>query len=244
MIPIVTNMRCDQMVLELYKAPVDPRTGNKAVYGASWIADRKSMIGQRNEDWVRRELEWFLSGSNSLHDMTPPVPQAFQACADPEGYVNSAYGHILFNQSASDDNRSLYDHALDAFFNEGLHTRHSVVIMSDRDIHAMATEGGKNDFICTNALNFMVDTDNRLHILAQMRSMDAVWGYRADYSMWDYLRYLMVKDLSAVYPEVRPGEVVFQVANLHVYPRHLEMLENEAHSIMEADMRKIWKDGK
>lgn len=227
----------DDMVLALHRAPVDPRTGNKVVYNACWIADSDSMIGERNEDWVRRELDWFNSASNSLEDMEPPVPALFEACAGDDGRVNSAYGYILFSENPEvlgledlpiNKVPSLYDRALNALFREGAATRHAVVIISDRDIHAMSIDKGRNDFICTNALNFMIDHHNRLHIIAQMRSMDAVFGYRADYSMWDDLMKRMLKDINekmaAYWGEVKRGDITFQVANLHVYPRHHEML--------------------
>ena len=239
----------DDMVLALNDAPVDPRTGNKVVYSASWVATNNSMMGKVNEDWVRRELAWFNSGSDKLEDMEGPVPKLFQACAgsDPEQRVNSAYGHILFDSRATS---SLYARILNTLIYEGLETRHAVAIISDRDVHKMAKLHGRNDFICTNALNIMVDADNHLHIIAQMRSMDAVFGYRADYSMWDSLMERLLSDLEGLrlagltsqYPVTR-GDITFQVANLHVYPRHLELLETTAdiiHDKFEAEARRIW----
>lgn len=235
------HMNSDDMVLALVKAPVDPRTGNKVLYSQSWIADRDSMIGTVNEDWVRRELAWFRSGSNRLDDMEAPVPALFKACAGVDGTVNSAYGHILF--APQPGKPSLYRRIVNALTQEGLGTRHAVAIISDRDIHYIARENGKNDFICTNALNIMVDADNRLHIVAQMRSMDAVFGYRADYSMWDDLMGLLLRDLA--FYDVQRGDITFQVANLHVYPRHFQLLEDWASVVadrMDREARRVWRD--
>lgn len=234
------------MALALADAPIDHRTGNKVIYNASWRATNNSMIGERNEDWVRRELDWFALGSDLLADMEPLVPQAFQACAGHDGRVNSAYGHILFDDSSAP---SLYTRALNTFFEEGLMTRHSVAVITDRDVHNLATYNGRNDFICTNVLNFMVDHKNRLHIIAQMRSMDAVWGYRADYSMWDYVMDKMVADMNSemikYWGEITRGDISFQVANLHVYPRHFDLLDRWAHKIyddQERRMRRQWME--
>lgn len=243
------NLSCDDIVLALQAAPVDPRTGNKVLYGASWTADRNSMIGQRNEDWVRRELDWFASGSNNLADMEEPVPALFKACADEDGVVNSAYGHILYSKTNNPDlplsteRQSLYEQAISALLTEGEASRHATIIVSDRDIHRISTANGRNDFICTNALNLMIDADDRLHIFAQMRSMDAVFGYRADYSMWDYLMKQAMNDLLLGGIIVNRGDIVFQVANLHVYPRHLELLAKEADIVsdrMDREARRIW----
>lgn len=233
----------DDVVLALQAAPVDPRTGNKVLYSADWLADQPSMIGKRNEDWVRREIDWFLSGSDYLVDMEPPVPALFQACAGTDGRVNSAYGYVLFSTGENRPGKdSLYDRVVNAFLTEGLETRHSVAIISDRDIHVLASYMGRKDFICTNALNFMIDADNRLHIIAQMRSMDAVFGYRADYSMWDELMKMLIEDLQKQGYPVDRGNITFQVANLHVYPRHFQLLEETAADIDDRLDRRIWRE--
>lgn len=227
----------DDVVLALAAAPVDPRTGNRVLYSVDWLADQDSMIGEINKDWVRRELAWFNSGSDRLKDMEGPVPALFVACAgdDPQGRVNSAYGHILFGHDDPFEpvRVGLFDAAVRAFEMEGKSTRHSVAIISDRQVHRLARLNGRNDFICTNALNFMIDAEDRLHIMAQMRSMDAVFGYRADYSMWDNLMEHMLGYLSMSFPELKRGDITFQVANLHVYPRHFRLLKETADLIRE-----------
>lgn len=238
----------DDVVLALAEAPIDPRTGNRVLYSVDWFADQDSMIGKVNEDWVRRELAWFNSGSNSLELMEGPVPALFKACAGWDGKVNSAYGHILFGESEElPQPPTLYRRVVETLINEGLETRHAVAIITDRDIHELAHKNGRNDFICTNALNIMVDTENRLHIIAQMRSMDAVFGYRADYSMWDDLMKRLVIDLNNYadafnsFGTVYRGDITFQVANLHVYPRHFELLAATAFDTDERIQRRVWQ---
>jgi hypothetical protein len=236
----------DDVVMALADAPVDERTGNKVLYSVDWLADKPSMIGEVNPDWVRRELNWFSSGSDSLADLEGPVPKLFQACAGTDGKVNSAYGHILFGKGAFlPPVSSLYDVVLETFTDEGLDTRHAVAIISDRDVRYISRYNDRHDFICTNALNFMVDSRNRLNIIAQMRSMDAVFGYRADYSMWDYLMNKLVRDLndsdSYQLANITRGDITFQVANLHVYPRHHQLLADTAADIDERLQRRVWR---
>lgn len=232
----------DDVVLALEAAPVDPRTGNKVLYSVDWIADQDSMIGKVNADWVRRELDWFYSGSDRLVDMEGPVPALFQACAGVDGKVNSAYGYILFGEGDRlPKPPTLFYRVVDTFLREGKGTRHAVAIISDRDIHALARYNGRNDFICTNALNFMIDADDQLHIIAQMRSMDAVFGYRADYSMWNTLMDFLLSALENTYPELTRGNITFQVANLHVYPRHFSLLADTAADTEERMDRRVWQ---
>jgi Thymidylate synthase len=234
----------DDVVLSLSSAPIDPRTGNKVLYSVDWVADADSMIGEVNPDWIRRELDWFASGSDKLDDMEGPVPQLFQACGGFDGKVNSAYGYILFGMGDKlPGPPSLFHRVVDTFMKEGLGTRHAVAIITDRDVHNLAHYNGRNDFICTNALNFMVDADNKLHIIAQMRSMDAVFGYRADYSMWDYLMDYLLGHLELPFGgKVQRGTITFQVANLHVYPRHFELLQTVATATDERLQREVWKE--
>jgi len=238
----------DSVALELAKAPIDPRTGNRVLYSVSWVANNNSMIGARNEDWVRRELDWFSAASDNLNDMEEPVPTAFQDCAGPDGTVNSAYGHILLGRRGMRYSpNSMVDRMVDTLIREGKESRHAVAILSDRDVHELATKDGRKDFICTNALNVMIDFDDRLHIIAQMRSMDAVWGYRADYSMWDYLMSYLLGSLEMVYPELTRGNITFQVANLHVYPRHFDLLDrwsNQIYKDQGRELRISWMNNK
>lgn len=243
----------DDMVLALQAAPVDPRTGNKVLYSANWKATNDSMIGEINPDWVRRELAWFNSGSNRLDDMEAPVPQLFRACEGWDGKVNSAYGHILFSREIVPDGDTLYSRIFGTFVREGQDTRHSVAIISDRDIHVLAKQNGRTDFICTNALNVMIDHEGKLHIIAQMRSMDAVFGYRADYSMWNDLMLRLLVDLNnyadtteLAFDHVQRGDITFQVANLHVYPRHFDLLDRWADKVSDEMDRQafgFWRHG-
>lgn len=242
---MLSNNSIDDVVLALSTAPLDPRTGNKVLYSVNWVADADSMFGSINEDWVRRELAWFASGSDKLSDMEEPVPALFQACGGTDGRVNSAYGHILFGHGDYSDRlprsrSTLFDRVVDTFLKEGKGTRHAVAIITDRDIHELAHFNGRNDFICTNALNFMIDEEDNLHIIAQMRSMDAVFGYRADYSMWDYLMNYLLGNLEFAFPELKRGNITFQVANLHVYPRHFKLLSETAQATDERLQRRVW----
>lgn len=236
----------DDVVLALADAPIDERTGNRVLYSVDWVADRDSMIGKVNQDWVRRELDWFFNGTDDIMEMEGPVPALFQACAGDDDRVNSAYGYILFGEGDRlPAPPTLFQRVVDSFINEGTGTRHAVAIISDRDIHQLAYYNGRNDFICTNALNFMItdEPEQRLHIIAQMRSMDAVFGYRADYSMWDALMdFLLMRLEEAGITGLHRGDITFQVANLHVYPRHFQLLADTAADTDERIQRRVWQD--
>ena len=89
-------------------------------------------------------------------------------------------------------------------------------------------EDGKNDFICTNAVTYYI-RDNCLHNVVQMRSNDVVFGYKNDYAWQLYVLEQMVKDYndckSEGTPELKVGDIVWQVQNLHVYERHFHLVK-------------------
>ena len=80
-------------------------------------------------------------------------------------------------------------------------------------------ENGKNDFICTNAVTYYI-RDEKLSCVVQMRSNDVVYGYKNDYA-WQKA----VLDDMAFMLKVFPGEIVWQVQNLHVYERHFDLVQ-------------------
>jgi thymidylate synthase len=47
--------------------------------------------------------------------------------------------------------------------------------------------------------------------------------------------------LALPFPELKRGTITFQVANLHVYPRHFALLEDVAYDIDERLQRRVWQ---
>ena len=86
-------------------------------------------------------------------------------------------------------------------------------------IWAEYTENGKSDFICTNAVTYYIRNDE-LQCVIQMRSNDVVFGYKNDYAWQLYVLETLAKDLN-----VKPGFMVWQVQNLHVYERHFDLVK-------------------
>jgi len=86
-------------------------------------------------------------------------------------------------------------------------------------------EGGKNDFICTNAVSYYIRED-MIHAVVQMRSNDVVFGYKNDYAWQMHVLKELCKELSDLnYDELHPGTIQWQVQNLHVYERHFDLVK-------------------
>ena len=80
-------------------------------------------------------------------------------------------------------------------------------------------ENGKNDFICTNAVTYYI-RDGKLQSVVQMRSNDVVYGYKNDYAWQQYVLKHVAFDIGA-----EPGQITWQVQNLHVYERHFDLVK-------------------
>jgi thymidylate synthase len=92
------------------------------------------------------------------------------------------------------------------------------------------------DMVCTFAIQFFVRR-NRLVMIVNMRSNDAVWGLTNDAFCFSMLHRLMCKALRShpAFTSLQLGEYHHIANTLHVYERHYEM----ASKIIETDLRVI-----
>ena len=194
--------------------------GMLELVNARFIADEPAIFGTPNEDWHRRELEWYLSESLSVHDIPPPIPTIWQEVASTEGKINSNYGWCIF----STENWSQYDHAIEALQKDP-YSRQALMIYTRPTMHEAARHKGMRDFICTNTVQLMI-RDGELHYLVNMRSSDAVFGYKGDYAWHRFVHEKACQDLG-----VPAGKIIWNAGSLHVYPRHYHLVQTAWESL-------------
>jgi thymidylate synthase len=215
------------------------RTGAKTIemIGASFLADKSTIIGAPNQEYIKAEIEWYMSQSVNINDIYPArrnPPAAWVASANEHGEINSNYGYLIFSHKYNQQ----YEQCLDELLTKQDATRRASMIYTRPSIQVEFDEHGKNDFICTNAVTYYI-RDRRLCCVVQMRSNDVVYGYKNDYAWQKFVLDKLVKDYNDSlqmfpllgegqddYPEtIEAGDIVWQVQNLHVYERHFELLE-------------------
>ena len=151
------------------------------------------------------------------------MPEAWKASANQFGEINSNYGHLIY----SDKYHHQYGQVLDELL-ANPDGRRASMIYTRPSIWMEYNEDGKNDFICTNAVTYYI-RDNWLQSVVQMRSNDVVFGYKNDYAWQLYVLEQMVKDYndckSEGMPELKVGDIIWQVQNLHVYERHFHLVK-------------------
>ena len=195
---------------------VTDKTGVKTVevLNASFIADGPAIFGTINEDYVQRELAWYKSMSLNVNDIPPPVPAIWKAVATPEGLINSNYGWCIYSSA----NGSQYQNVVNQL-KANPDSRRATMIYNRPSMHRDYNKDGMSDFMCTNAVQYMV-RDGAVHALVYMRSNDAVFGYKNDYAWQKYVLDEVAADIN-----IPAGNIYWNVASLHVYERHFDLME-------------------
>lgn len=207
------------------------RLGGKTIelIGASFLADKPAIFGEPNQQYIEDELNWYYSQSTNIEDIYAGIydengpkepPKAWQHAANAHGEINSNYGYLIF----SDKFYNQYDRALAELMANG-DSRRACIVYNRPSIWAEYNENGKSDFICTNAVTYYV-RGNQLHCCVQMRSNDVIFGYRNDYAWQKHILDRMVNDLNHKnFDHVEPGNIYWQVQNLHVYEKHFHLVD-------------------
>ena len=188
--------------------------GMLEIINASFIADEASIFGTINNDYIRRETEWYMSESLNINDMEEPIPAIWKNIATPDGRINSNYGWAIFSEENGDQ---MY-HAIEAL-RKNKHSRQAVMIYNRPSMHTDAFMDGMKDFMCTYSTQMMI-RDNKLHYLVFMRSNDCVFGYKNDRAWHNHIHECALDSLLLDYPELQIGDLMWNVGSLHIYPQH------------------------
>jgi thymidylate synthase len=208
------------------------KTGQQTIeiIGASFIADEPSIFGTPSEEYVAKEFQWYKSQSTNINDIYGPdraPPAAWVYSANKHGEINSNYGKLIF----ADQYYNQYAQARDELI-KNPDGRRATMIYNRPSIWSEYNQNGKSDFICTNAVSYYI-RDSKLHAVVQMRSNDAVFGYKNDYAWQKEVMQMLcndINDFDAVAETFGPiltiGNLHWQVQNLHVYSRHFHLLKD------------------
>lgn len=198
---------------------ITDKTGCKTIQilGASFIADKPTIFGKVNQEYIDAEINWYKLGSTNIHDIDyDPTPAAWQYTADNNGEINSNYGRLInsplyFNQ---------YNNAKEEL-QRNSNSRRATMVYTRPSIWEEYQDNGKNDFICTNAVSFYINSlSSQVDCVVQMRSNDVVYGYKNDYAWHEHVLNKLSNDLG-----YDSGLIYWQVQNLHIYERHFKYLE-------------------
>ena len=210
----------EQFVRKLYDQKFVGETVE--ILGASFIANDKTIFGKPNEDYIRREIQWYLSKSLFVDDIPVKTPLIWRQIASNSGEINSNYGYLFLAKENGSQLDAVVDHLI-----QDPGSRRATAVYTNPFIHKQWNRDGMSDFICTNAVQYLI-RDGKLEVVVQMRSNDAIFGYRNDYAWQKYAQDLVLDKLASHGLVYEPGNIIWNAASLHIYKRHFELISNYA----------------
>ena len=186
--------------------------------------DKPWILREPNYDYIKKELNWYLSMSRNVFDIEPPVPKVWQNVADSSGHINSNYGWCIFSK----ENNNQYDHCLEELCRDKS-TRHAVMIYNRPSIWDEYSTDGRYDFICTFSTQcFLNEIKDKWHLkyIVYMRSNDAVFGFNNDYAWHNYVMTKLAQDLAdRLIIDIICDNIIWNASSLHVYERFFKYLK-------------------
>jgi thymidylate synthase len=209
---------CNEFAIKLAcQEFVTDKTGVKTIeiMNASFLADDEALFGTVNEDYVKRELDWYLSTSRYVGDIPPPIPEIWKKVASKYGKINSNYGWCIYSREN--------DHQFLSCVHElkmNPDSRRAIMIYTRPSMQWEYNMDGMSDFICTNTVQYLI-RDGKINAIVQMRSNDAVFGYKNDYAWQKFVLDRVSDDVG-----IPAGDIYWNVGSLHIYERHFELVED------------------
>ena len=191
------------------------------IMNASFIADDSIIFGSVNEDYIKRELDWYKSQSLNVNDIPGGTPEIWKQVSSKDGFINSNYGWCIYSK----ENGNQYNH-VKSELSHNICSRRATMIYNRPSMHIDYNANGMSDFMCTNAVQYLI-RDGKLHALVYMRSNDAVFGYKNDYAWQKYVLQQLVNDLNNNWMNIKEGNIYWNVASMHVYERHFYLVDND-----------------
>lgn len=209
---------------QLYKDEkfVTDKSGAKTVeiIGANFVANQPLIFGAVNDEYVQRELDWYLSESLNVNDIPGGTPQIWKQVADKDGFINSNYGWCIFSK---ENNHQFYHVATE--LEERPDSRRAIMIYTRPTMWGDHNKNGRSDFMCTNDVQYVI-RDGRVSAIVQMRSNDVVFGYRNDYAWQSFVLDKLVAELANRGKHYSRGNIYWNVGSLHVYERHFYLIDH------------------
>jgi thymidylate synthase len=187
--------------------------GTKAVFNEVFTlvnpTDKVVTTPQRkfNQDYAEYEWNWYLKGDRDASEIAERAKIWKQMMVDGTTEVNSNYGYFW----------KLNDQLQRAITELRFNPQSRRAIVVHYDINEL--DRYKYDTPCNDVLNFYIK-DDKLHLSVFARSIDLVYGFCNDQYTFAKLMEMVAYQL-----DIPVGEMHWMVTNLHIYPRHYDMLK-------------------
>jgi thymidylate synthase len=160
-----------------------------------------------NTDYAEYEWNWYLKGDRDASEIAERAKIWKQMMVEGTTEVNSNYGYFW--------NKNYQLSRVVQELKTNKETRRAIVV--HYDINEL--DRYKHDTPCNDVLNFYIK-DDKLHLTVFARSIDLVFGFCND-----QYTFAKLMEMVAFQLDIPVGEMHWMVTNLHIYPRHYNMLK-------------------
>ena len=187
--------------------------GTKAKFNVSFtlqdVSNKTVTTPQRkfNEDYAEYEWNWYLKGDRDASEIGDRAKIWKKMMVEGTTEVNSNYGYFW--------NKNYQLSRVVQELRTNKETRRAIVV--HYDINEL--DRYKYDTPCNDVLNFYIK-DDKLHLTVFARSIDLVFGFCND-----QYTFAKLMEMVAFQLDIPVGEMHWMVTNLHIYPRHYDMLK-------------------
>ena len=187
--------------------------GTKAKFNVSFtlqdVSNKTVTTPQRkfNEDYAEYEWNWYLKGDRDASEIAERAKIWKKMMVEGTTEVNSNYGYFW--------NKNYQLSRVVQELRTNKETRRAIVV--HYDINEL--DRYKYDTPCNDVLNFYIK-DDKLHLTVFARSIDLVFGFCND-----QYTFAKLMEMVAFQLDIAVGEMHWMVTNLHIYPRHYDMLK-------------------
>jgi len=187
--------------------------GTKAKFNVSFtlqdVSNKTVTTPQRkfNEDYAEYEWNWYLKGDRDASEIAERAKIWKQMMVEGTTEVNSNYGYFW--------NKNYQLSRVIQELKTNKETRRAIVV--HYDINEL--DRYKHDTPCNDVLNFYIK-DDKLHLTVFARSIDLVYGFCND-----QYTFAKLMEMVAFQLDIPVGEMTWMISNLHIYPRHYDMLK-------------------
>ena len=160
-----------------------------------------------NTDYAEYEWNWYLKGDRDASEIGERAKIWKQMMVAGTTEVNSNYGYFW--------NKNYQLSRVVQELKTNKETRRAIVV--HYDINEL--DRYKHDTPCNDVLNFYIK-DDKLHLTVFARSIDLVFGFCND-----QYTFAKLMEMVAFQLDIPVGEMTWMITNLHIYPRHYDMLK-------------------
>jgi len=166
---------------------------------------------ETNLKYARKELDWYLSGTNRI-DFDPLIEKIWKKYSNDGETVQSAYGHEMFRHQPTPGVGSQWEWVK----NELKKDRDSRRAVINLNLSWHKSELCSKDFPCTMYLAFAI-REGCLKLSVSMRSSDVYFGLRNDVYCFTELQKKMAAELG-----VSVGTYYHHSVSIHLYEEQWE----------------------